>query len=180
MAVTEFDPPERFVAGTVGPPGQRTFFLQAVAGRSLVTVSVEKEHVLLLADRVNDLLDTVAGAAAVDTTPGPRDTDALATPIEDEFRVVALSLAWDDERDMVVIECHDRDPDEVVAQEELQQAGLPPETRTVRVVLSPGAARAFASRCRAVVVAGRPSCPFCGQAIDPDGHICPRANGYRR
>ena len=52
--------------------------------------------------------------------------------------------------------------------------------QTLRVVLDPPAARAFARRCGAVVSAGRPSCPFCGQPLDPTGHICPRANGYRR
>ena len=71
---------------------------------------------------------------------------------------------------MVVIECHDQDPEE--AEEDAVQ--------TLRVVLSPPAARAFARRCGAVVSAGRPSCPFCGQPLDPTGHICPRANGYRR
>ena len=34
--VHEFDPPERFVAGTVGEPGARTFFLQARSGPRLV------------------------------------------------------------------------------------------------------------------------------------------------
>src|SRR5215469_8376121 len=29
MAVFTYDPPDRFVAGTVGQPGQRTFYLQA-------------------------------------------------------------------------------------------------------------------------------------------------------
>ena len=102
--------------------------------------------------------------------PGGGDTDPLLTPIEDEFRVDTLALAWDSGRGVLVIECHDQDPEE--ADEEAVQ--------TLRVVLSPEAARAFARRCRAVVSAGRPSCPFCGQPLDPTGHICPRANGYRR
>ena len=82
-----------------------------------------------------------------------------------------LALAWDSGRGVLVIECHDQDPEE--ADEDSVQ--------TLRVVLSPQAApRAFARRCGAVVSAGRPSCPFCGQPLDPTGHICPRANGYRR
>ena len=70
----------------------------------------------------------------------------------------------------MVIECHDQDPEEAEAA----------TVQTLRVVLSPPSARAFARRCAAVVAAGRPSCPFCGQPLDPTGHICPRANGYRR
>jgi uncharacterized repeat protein (TIGR03847 family) len=169
MASSVFDPPERFVAGTVGPPGGRTFFLQASGGGRLVSVSLEKVQVSVLADRVNDLLDAHAGVSAPEP-PGGGDTDPLLTPIEDEFRVDTLALAWDSGRGVLVIECHDQDPEE--ADEEAVQ--------TLRVVLSPEAARAFARRCGAVVSAGRPSCPFCGQPLDPTGHICPRANGYRR
>ena len=51
---------------------------------------------------------------------------------------------------------------------------------TLRVWMAPANARAFAERARTVVAAGRPPCPFCSQPLDPQGHICPRANGYRR
>jgi len=170
MPATVFDPPERFVAGTVGPPGGRTFFLQASGEGRLVSVSLEKVQVSVLADRVNELLDAHAEGAATEPL-GAGDTEPLATPIEDEFRVDTLALAWDPARDVLVIECHDADPEETEEEDAVQ---------TLRVVLGPVAARAFARRCGAVVSAGRPSCPFCGQPLDPTGHICPRANGYRR
>ena len=169
MPATVFDPPERFVAGTVGPPGGRTVFLQASGGGRLVSVSLEKVQVSVLADRIHDLLDTHAEGAAVEPPDGG-DTDPLATPIEDEFRVDTLALAWDPSRSVLVLECHDQDPEEADESTVL----------TLRVVLDPAQARAFARRCAAVVSAGRPSCPFCGQPLDPTGHICPRANGYRR
>ena len=169
MPATVFDPPERFVAGTVGPPGGRTFFLQARGEGRLVSVSLEKVQVSVLADRVNDLLDTHAAGTATEPL-GDGDTGPLDAPIEDEFRVDTLGLAWDPERSVLVIECHDQDPEEVEG-ETLQ---------TLRVVLPAEAARAFARRCGKVVSAGRPACPFCGQPLDPTGHICPRANGYRR
>jgi len=35
-----YDPPERFVAGTVGEPGQRTFFLQARGQGRLTSVAL--------------------------------------------------------------------------------------------------------------------------------------------
>ena len=68
-----------------------------------------------------------------------------------------------------------RDRDEPV---EFPWSGMPPQS--LRVVLAPRPARAFALRCTASIEGGRPSCPFCGQPLDPSGHICPRANGYRR
>lgn len=180
MSVNEFDPPDRFVAGTVGPPGQRTFFLQASAGRRLLSVSLEKQQVAVLADRINDLLDSYAGGeggdlAAVEAV----DNAPLDTPIEDEFRVNTLSLAWDESRDVIVIECLDRDPDAEPGSEGVDVA-LAPEPRSVRVVLPPARARAFARRAQTIVSAGRPPCPFCGGPLEPEDHICPRANGYKR
>ncbi|MFW5469554.1 DUF3090 domain-containing protein [Knoellia sp. CPCC 206435] len=169
MAISDFDPPERFVAGTVGPPGGRTFFLQARGGGRLVSVSIEKVQVSILAERISDLLDTVGGPEGSEAVAEHHtDSEALETPIEDEFRVDTVSLAWDEDRSSVVIECHDRDPEEETPAD------------SVRVVLDPTSARAFARRCLAIVAAGRPPCPFCGQPLDPEGHICPRSNGYKR
>jgi len=169
MAISDFDPPERFVAGTVGPPGGRTFFLQARGAGRLVSVSIEKVQVSILADRIADLLDTVGGPEGSDAVAEHlADTDALETPIEDEFRVDTVSLAWDEDRSTIVIECHDSDPEEAAPSD------------TVRVVLDAANARAFARRCQAIVAAGRPPCPFCGQPLDAEGHICPRSNGYKR
>ena len=188
MPVHDFDPPERFVVGTVGPPGQRTFFLQALSGRRLVSMSCEKEQVQILADRVDDVLDQFAAEAAV---PGPEDNGPLATPIEDEFRVATLSLAWDPNRAVIVIEAFDADILEATEDELGETAEEPTDVpaeflesmasrQSVRVVLSPPQARSFVRRARALVSAGRPPCPFCGGPLDPTGHVCPRSNGYKR
>ena len=181
MALTEYDPPERFVVGTVGPPGQRTFFLQARAGTRLTSVSIEKLQVSVLADKVNDLLDQIGApdGDALVLVAGPPDTAALDTPIEDEFRVNTLALMWDSERERVVIECHDRDP-EAGADEAGGTEAPTTAPESLRVFLTGPQARAFARRAQEFVGAGRPPCPFCGGPLETDGHICPRANGYRR
>ena len=177
MPVFEFERPQRFVAGTVGPPGQRTFFLQARDGTRLVSVSCEKEQLTVLAERIEALLDEYAVAAG-DTTASvaSADNDPLEAPIEDEFRVNTISLGWDPQREAVLLEA-DHEPD-------LDTGGEVPapseEEYSVRVVLLPAQARAFAQRTRALVAAGRPPCPFCGGPLDASGHVCPRANGYRR
>lgn len=174
MAVFEFDPPERFVAGTVGPPGQRTFFLQARDARVLVSVSCEKEQLIAVADRLLELLDERAGELGSDAAAAAYQDDApLETPIDDEFRATTLALGWDGERDLVMIEAS-RDP------EEDEPTPAVPGEYAVRVTLAPARARAFARRVHALVSAGRPQCPFCGGPLDPNGHVCPRANGYRR
>src|SRR4051794_41854740 len=108
--VFEYDPPERFVAGTVGEPGQRTFFLQARGGGRVTSVALEKQQVAVLAERVEALLDEVVrrsvGEADVPAvTPAEAaDTAPLDTPIEEEFRVGTMALAWDTDAERVVIE----------------------------------------------------------------------------
>lgn len=168
MSLVEFDPPDRFVVGTVGMPGKRTFFVQAAGGGRLVSAALEKLQVQALAERVGDLLDEMVGPAVVDAVDV--DNEPLTTPIEEDFRVSAIALSWDAQRKVVVVEAYDRDPDDP---EEGPARGL-------RAVLAPGAARAFGTRALAVVAQGRPACPFCSGPIDPVGHVCPRANGYRR
>ena len=68
-----FDPPERFVAGTVGEPGDRTFFLQARDGGRVVSVVLEKVQVAVLAERLGDLLDELDSAGS---RPRSRSTRA--------------------------------------------------------------------------------------------------------
>ncbi|MCE0487662.1 DUF3090 family protein [Ornithinimicrobium sediminis] len=181
MPVIDFDPPERFVTDTVGPPGQRVFFLQATQGSRVMTVSLEKDQVRLLGRSIAEMLDQVApeegseaaGEAVADNAP-------LDTPIEEDFRVRRLSMAWDAGRHVVVVEAHDTDPDEDGDDESLPDAESTAALHGLRVVLSPAQARAFSVRCARAVAGGRPNCPFCGGPLDPSGHICPRANGYRR
>jgi uncharacterized repeat protein (TIGR03847 family) len=181
MTVQDFDPADRFVAGTVGPAGQRAFYLQASTGPVVVTVGVEKQQVSILADRINDVLDQLAPGAAVEPgKPGGahEDTAPLQTPFDEDWHVQTLSLAWDDDRQRLVIEAHDHDPDEL---DDAAAAEVPVLARnSIKVILTPAEARAFARRSTALVAAGRPPCPFCGNPLDPTGHICPRANGYKR
>ncbi|WP_114906388.1 DUF3090 domain-containing protein [Ornithinimicrobium murale] len=180
MPQHEFDPPERFIAASVGPPGQRTFFLQVSGSGRRMTVSLEKEQVKVLGERLADLLDQVAGFdGAPEAAAGMTDNAPLDTPIEDDFRVQSLSLAWEPARRRVVVEAHEAaDPEEL--EDEVSDQAEVALLASIRVVLTPPMARAFAQRCATAVEGGRPNCPFCGQPLDPGGHICPRANGYRR
>ena len=182
-----FDPPERFVAGTVGPPGQRTFFLQARAGAKLVTVALEKQQVQVLAERIDDLLDELmSNEATRSVIPAVApldldDTEPLEQPIEEEFRAGTMTLSWDSSDERIVIEVFPFNEAAVVAPDQVDEDFQEPEPEEVLVVRIPaGDARAFVKRAEQVVGAGRPSCPFCGNPIDPDGHLCVRANGFRR
>jgi uncharacterized repeat protein (TIGR03847 family) len=179
--VHEFDPPERFVAGTVGEPGARTFFLQARTGPRLVSVALEKEQVAVLAERIDELLDEVMSGSGTETLipavapVGLEDSEPLEQPIDEQFRAGTMTLSWDPSIARVVIEVF---PLTDTTDEDDDADDEPDEVLMVR--LEAGPARAFVQRAALVIEAGRPDCPFCGSPIDPEGHLCVRANGYRR
>ncbi|MEV4826352.1 DUF3090 domain-containing protein [Micromonospora sp. NPDC049275] len=190
--VHAFEPPERFVAGTVGPPGERTFFLQARGGGRLVSVALEKVQVSLLAEKLEELLTEAQRRFGVDLpelAPVIGDNEPLDTPVDEEFRVGTLGLAFDVDTATVVIEAiaagevepevelGDEDDDEADEDEDEEPDE---DLDRLRVRLTPQATRQFIERARRVVNAGRPPCPLCGQPLDPAGHLCPRHNGYHR
>lgn len=185
--VHAFDPPERFVAGTVGPPGARTFFLQARLGTRITSVALEKQQVEALAERVDELLDEIMQAednTALIPAVAPFDqvdSEPLEQPIEEEFRAGTMTLSWDVAAERVVIEVFPYTEAAVVSPDQRDEDLEEPEPEEIFLVRLPaGAARGFVDRARSVLGAGRPDCPFCGNPIDPDGHLCVRANGFRR
>lgn len=187
MPVFQFNPPERFIAGTVGRPGERTFFLQAVGEGRITSVVLEKTQVEALATRIEELLEEVHrrfGEPPDDAAP-PEDDGPLEQPIEQDFRVGTLALAWDAEESRVIVEAQEIDEsagEELVEEDEELEVfaeEAPTHRDVMRVYLTSGEARAFAERALKVVASGRPDCPLCGRPLDPEGHICVRQNGYR-
>lgn len=176
-----FRSPDRFLAGTVGQPGEREFFLQVVDGRRVLSVSCEKQQVAVLADRLGSLITEVArrfGAQAEDAPVIPAGDLGLSTPVESEFRVGTMGLAWDGEGSQVIVELLALSEEEVGEEIVLEDREDGPDA--LRVFLSLSEARDFAKHAEQVVAAGRPPCPLCGNPLDIEGHICPRLNGYHR
>jgi uncharacterized repeat protein (TIGR03847 family) len=176
-----FDPPERFVAGTIGEPGQRTFFLQARDSSRIVSVALEKVQVAVLADRLNQLLDELENRGITEPVPPPDDDQSpLDEPINEAFRAGVLTLGWDGETERILVEAREQTEDEELAAETVDEGADDdedgPDLFTVR--MSAPAARAFVERAVRVVASGRPPCPLCGQPLDATGHICPRRNGH--
>lgn len=188
--VHRYDSPDRFVAGTVGQPGERTFFLQAREGNRITSVVVEKQQVSVLAEHLERVLEEVTKRISGDplTSPnltGTADNDPLDAPIAEEFRVGTMTIAWDPVVDRIVIELFANvdsdDTDDAAASDALDPETGEIEAEEVFVVkITPPYARSFVARATALIGAGRPACPFCLQPMDASGHICPRANGYRR
>jgi len=187
--VFSFDEPDRFVCGAIGAPGQRTFFLQAVKGRQVVSVALEKVQVAVLAERLALLLLRLReqGVAAAESTSAvidpPPTPAALAEPLVEEFRVGSMVLSWDAERERVVIEAHqvteaDADDDDDEDEDEALPDDADDGPDLVRVHLLPTEAQDFVAGAVAVMQAGRPPCPNCGEPLDTTGHFCARRNGY--
>ena len=168
-----FHLPERFISGTVGMPGERTFYLQTSLGKRSVSVSLEKSQLSVLAERIIGLLKEIKFGKAEDFRRAGRKIPILETPFAEEFRVSALSLTWNPQLREMIIEAQGGDEGEVIEDEE---SGPP----LLRVTISVEMALAFAVDSFTLIGAGRPPCPFCGAPLDPNAHLCPRANGYRR
>lgn len=198
--VYSFDRPDRFIAGAIGVPGQRTFFIQASKGSQHISVGLEKTQVAVLAERIASLLLALREGGVAISDELPASAPQLAEPVVEQFRVGAMSLGWDGEVGRVVIEARevgeadiddeeaeDADEDEAEAaaddaEEDMELRSLaadPDDPRdVVRVELEPQAALSFASGALEVVRAGRPPCPLCGAPLDPTGHFCVRRNGH--
>jgi uncharacterized repeat protein (TIGR03847 family) len=109
-----FDLPDRFVTGTVGEPGQRTFFLQARKASQVVSVVLEKVQVQVLAERLDQLLDELEdrGIAESADDESAADTGPLDEPLIEAFRATTLTLGWDADAERVLVEAR-ADPVEI-------------------------------------------------------------------
>jgi uncharacterized repeat protein (TIGR03847 family) len=158
------------VAGTIGEPGERAFFIQVRNKARVVSVALEKAQVQAIANRLELIVAEVRKTnPLISITSLPQDDAPLETPLDEEFQVGAISLAWNDLDQILSFELFELEDDEH------DEAG-----HVLEINFDLGMAIAFAQRSKALVNAGRLPCPFCGIPIDPRGHLCPRANGYRR
>jgi uncharacterized repeat protein (TIGR03847 family) len=162
--VIELNPVDRITAGAVGDPGERTFFIQGRQSERLVTVTVERQQVELLSASLVEIL----ARAGKETGEGPAEEEMdLEEPVVPEWRVGRLSIGYDEERDLVLLEA-----------EELTQEAVRSAPGKIRFWTTREQALALARHGAAVVAAGRPRCDLCGNPMDPEGHICPALNGH--
>lgn len=165
----EIDSPDHFTAGAIGPPGQRAFYLQSREAGRLFTLKVEKEHVRALAEYLGGLL------ARVKRAPGAARGDSeLIEPIEPAWEVGSLAVGYDEAQDRVVVEASE------LQEETEEEESAPPEPAPAmaRFRITRAQAAAFVERAQELIKAGRPTCPVCSRPMDPEGHVCPRANGH--
>ena len=197
----DLGPVDRITTDAIGEPGARVFYIQARAGLELVTVIVEKQQVQLLAASVLELLED-----APDTTPekGPgvgKDAEigpsagtgaeppsmGLEEPLDPRWRAGRLSIGFDQDRDLFVLEVEEfrpdledldvDDPRSIVPESPLLEG---PEPESIRIWASPAQMLALSRHGAEVAARGRPTCQFCGNPIDAEGHACPAMNGHSK
>jgi uncharacterized repeat protein (TIGR03847 family) len=161
------------MAGAVGRPGQRTFYLQAHATSGPITVKCEKQQVEALAEYLERLLADLPAVQSPAALP-----DELTPPVDPRFVLGSIGLAYDEvaDRFVVVLEEITEEADDDAEDAGRLSADDTVERDGVRLELTRDSALVFCARARDLVAAGRPSCRFCGRPMDPDGHFCPRMN----
>ncbi|MEX2202826.1 MAG: DUF3090 domain-containing protein [Actinomycetota bacterium] len=166
----ELEPVDRITTGAVGEPGERTFFLQARIGERLVTITVEKEQVELLASSILEIL------ATVDEETGEglgQDELELEAPVDALWRAGRLAVGYSEERGLMMLELEEAVPEPEGEDEDA------PEPAMLRLWATREQMLALSRQGAAVAARGRPRCQFCGNPMDPQGHMCPAMNGHR-
>jgi uncharacterized repeat protein (TIGR03847 family) len=156
--------------GTVGAPGERAFFVQAKKDRNVFSVAIEKDQVRAIVARLEIIIAEIKRANPFEVVDIPAVDDApLDSPVDAMFVTGAISISWDNEIKSINFEFF-----------EASNEADHPDDQVLSLSVNLGTAQSFALRSKAVVNAGRLPCPFCSIPIDPRGHLCPRANGYKR
>jgi len=171
------EPATRFIVSAIGEPGQRQFFIQVKSADGLNSVTLEKNQVIALTERFEDLVRELRRgklASTEDILAGAEiDNESMELPIDEDFQVGIISITW--EKGLVVVNIQAASQDDELVLDDIDNG---PDLLIASLRISQ--VKGFCERATALVNAGRPACPFCGLPIDPLGHLCPRANGYRR
>jgi uncharacterized repeat protein (TIGR03847 family) len=164
----ELGPAERFMAGAIGQPGQRTFYIYVEVGGRPSWFLLEKGQVEALARQSLEAIDrsglSVDDQAVEHLVTGPGEIPWPTTPEEVRFRVGAMALRMNEGASLISVILEPVDETEV-------------ETTVFEV--APEQLRAMSIQALDEVHSGRPICPKCRLPEDPAGHDCPSSNGHR-
>ena len=156
-----FEAVEMLTVGTLGPKGQRVFYLQCLAEGELVSLKFEKRQASALAE----YLDRVLGELPSGDEGDPPDDLDMREPVVEAWTIGALGIAYDQHEDRVILVA-----EELVEDEDTAGA-------SARFGLTRPQVTALVDRARTVVAAGRPPCPFCLRPLEPsNGDWCPCHN----
>lgn len=165
----ELNPASHITINTIGPPGQRTFYLQGSKGADTVSVTIEKQQAAVLANSFNTLLTELVRRNPPEAREANEQilTDLrLREPVQSLFRVGRMEMGFSEGEDRIVLVVYE------LVDEEVE------DPNAVSFWITREQAEALVPHIEEVVQAGRPICGNCGQPIDPEGHFCPKRNGH--
>lgn len=159
--MNDVGPAERFVAGAIGEPGDRTFYIEVVSASESYWFVCEKGQVAALGTRALELLSEASALPDPDAVDMLLSRADLGEPGELLFRVGPMTLSIAEGSELITVELMNAEDEEdgisfVVAPEQVQAMGL----------------KALES-----VGKGRPICPDCRLPMIED-HKCPARNGH--
>ncbi len=163
----EFSEVDDFACGTVGPTGQRVFFLQVREGDIEASLKMEKQQVAALARFLGEMLGDIERKSRVVASAGdPLD----AAPEEAHFRepdspdwiVGTIGAAYEETNRRIILWI-----------EELTESDEEGDAASARIALRPGQVAGFVEQAKALVAAGRPPCPYCGAPLNSKDGFCP-------
>lgn len=167
----------RFIVSAIGQPGEREFFLQIKSPDGLNTVALEKEQVRALSEQIARLLVEIRRAGLVakveSSVPAKIDKDPIEFPIDKDFQLGIANLSW--KRDHIELTLQAISSDDLILLDDIDEG---PDLIISQIPID--LAKGFCIRANELINQGRSACPFCGLPINLSGHLCPRANGYRR
>lgn len=151
---------------TFGQPGQRTFRLDLHAGSAFCSVWMEKEQLFQLGVYLKDIVGALSAEDKARESE-PREQTWSGGEATIDFKAGQFMLSHDGESNSFYVQAHERET------EEEQQ-----EMESVSFWITVAQAEALSEESLKICAAGRPTCFLCGQPINPEGHVCPRANGH--
>ena len=159
-------PLARIEAETFGEPGERTFRLVVEAGAARGLVWLEKEQLFQLAVY---LQGAVQGISREDRSrrSTPREPPWPGAPTAIDFKARRMVVSHDQANQAFYLQAHEDDEDQP-----------DPNASSVSFWINPDQAETVAEAALRICAAGRPRCFLCGQPMDKDWHMCPRANGH--
>jgi len=165
----ELNPVSHLTIGTIGPPGNRTFYLQGGRGSQTISLMIEKEQASMLANSLETFLEELEQKHPVSMREADESVMQdmrLREPVEGLFRVGNMGMGFNETANQIVLVAY-----ELVDEDE--------EPDVVSFWASRRQMKALVTHARDIVAAGRPVCGNCGRPIDPEGHFCPNRNGHR-
>lgn len=168
----DLNPVTHITTDAIGAPGKRVFYIQAFQSERSITLIVEKVQIQSLAVGYEQFLQEIQQRFPELPEASEDFDDAqmrINPPVDPLFRTGELGLGYDSDNDLVVL----------VARELLTEEQSEDEASNVRFWCTRSQLRAMCRWGMEVVARGRPTCPQCGQPMEPEGHFCPKRNGHK-